>query len=174
MARIEHVAGEVARFDDGTEIQPCVRCWTKLGYVSSLPIAVAEQPGPVAVLKTWWQVGTAVAVGDGPSAVAKPGFYPPCRTEGAVVMDEHDRIVTRPDSEPPLTIRALPEDLLRKIRVLPDDTRTGRIRVTHPDDGTFWIKEVAFPAGQSVTLWEIYAEFEASNHLPKKTNRREL
>jgi len=43
-----------------------------------------------------------------------------------------------------------------------------RVVATHPDDGTYWIKEVAFPEGQSVTLAEIIAEFEASNHLPRK------
>lgn len=53
---------------------------------------------------------------------------------------------------------------LEKIRVHPDVTGHARVRVTHPDDGTYAAKEIAFPAHQSVTLAEILAEFEDSNH----------
>jgi hypothetical protein len=42
-----------------------------------------------------------------------------------------------------------------------------RVVATHPDDGTYWVREIAFPEGQAVTLAEIVAEFEDSNHLPR-------
>lgn len=57
------------------------------------------------------------------------------------------------------------EQLLEKIRVHPGDTGQGRVRATHPDDGTYAAKEIAFPAGQAVTLAEIVAAFEHSSHL---------
>ena len=53
-----------------------------------------------------------------------------------------------------------------QIRVTATDT--GRIRAMHPDDGTYAAKEIAFPAGQSLPLSSIVAEFEQSNHLPRK------
>ena len=52
------------------------------------------------------------------------------------------------------------QQALDKITVHPDETGHGRVRASHPDDGTYVIKSVAFPAGQSVTLAQIVAEFE--------------
>jgi len=57
----------------------------------------------------------------------------------------------------------LPDDvreLLGEIRVTPDKTGQGRIRATRPDDGTYAVTEVAFPAWKSVTLAEIVAAFK--------------
>jgi hypothetical protein len=58
---------------------------------------------------------------------------------------------------------AADEQLLKKIRVRPDDTGQGRVIATHPDDGTFAATEIAFPAGQAVTLALIVTAFEHSN-----------
>ncbi len=55
------------------------------------------------------------------------------------------------------------EQLLEKIRVRPGDTGQGRVIATHPDDGTFAATEIAFPAGQAVTLALIITAFEHSN-----------
>ena len=85
--RIEHIAGPVVRRVDGTERQLCSRCMTSLGYVDSTAISVHGLAAPIKVVVTWWPVGTAVAVGDGPTAVAKTGFYQPCRIERAETAD---------------------------------------------------------------------------------------
>jgi hypothetical protein len=62
------------------------------------------------------------------------------------------------------------QEALEQITVSSRPNRT-RVVATHPDDGRYWIKEVAFPEGQAVTLAEIVAEFEESNQLPRKVDR---